>query len=47
MAADHNAPELDIRVRGFRMTVQRIPPGLVTLLVTCAGFGLTAWFTTR
>ncbi|MZF83511.1 hypothetical protein [Streptomyces sp. SID5643] len=41
------APALDIRIGGFRMTVQRMPVRLLTVLMTCGGSALTAWLTTR
>lgn len=45
--SDQEMPALDIRVGGFRLTMQRIPVRLLTALVTCGGSAFTAWFTTR
>jgi hypothetical protein len=42
-----SAPALDTRIGGFRMTFQRIPVRLLTVLMTCGGSAFTAWFTTR
>lgn len=47
MEPDHGSPVLDIRIGGFRMTVQRVPVRLLTALVTCGGSAFTAWITTR
>lgn len=47
MEIDGKAPALDIRIGGFRMTLERIPARLLTALVTCGGSAFTAWFTTR
>ncbi|GGV83600.1 hypothetical protein GCM10010228_59980 [Streptomyces massasporeus] len=41
------APALDIRIGGFRMTVQSMPVRLLTILMTCGGSAFTAWFTSR
>ncbi|MGA5204114.1 MULTISPECIES: hypothetical protein [Streptomyces] len=41
------APALDIRIGGFRMTVQRMPVRLLTVLMTCGGSAFTAWFASR
>uniref|UniRef100_UPI0031CDE4E4 hypothetical protein n=1 Tax=Streptomyces hawaiiensis TaxID=67305 RepID=UPI0031CDE4E4 len=41
------APALDIRVGGFRMTVQRMPVRLLTVLMTCGGSAFAAWFASR
>lgn len=45
-AADQ-APAADIRIGGFRVTVQRFPVRLLTVLATCGASALTAWFTSR
>lgn len=47
MEPEQNAPVLDVRVGGFRMTVQRVPVRLLTALITCAGSAITAWITAR
>lgn len=47
MEIERTAPALDIRIGGFRMTLQRVPVRLLTALITCAGSALTAWITTR
>ncbi|MFH8367612.1 hypothetical protein [Streptomyces sp. NPDC018031] len=47
MKADHSTPVLDIRVGGFRMTMQRVPVKLLTLLTAAACSGFTAWLTSR
>ncbi|MEV0440899.1 hypothetical protein AB0I84_36640 [Streptomyces spectabilis] len=47
MPVDQRAPDLELRVRGFRMTVQRVPVRLLTFLATCGASALTAWLTTR
>ena len=44
---DRCMPALDIRIGGFRMTVQRVPVRLLTFLATCSGSAFTAWMTTR
>jgi hypothetical protein len=40
-------PALDIRIGGFRMTMQRIPGKFLTLLSASACSGFTAWITSR
>jgi hypothetical protein len=47
METDRSTPVLDIRVGGFRMTVQRVPVKLLTLLTAGACSGFTAWVTSR
>ena len=47
METDRSTPALDIRIGGFRMTLQRVPVRLLTALVTCAASGFTAWITAR
>ncbi|WP_157877813.1 hypothetical protein [Streptomyces kanamyceticus] len=47
METDHKAPALDIRIGGFRMTLQRVPVKLLTLLAATACSGFTAWITGR
>ncbi|WP_157855860.1 hypothetical protein [Streptomyces aureocirculatus] len=47
MEVDHSIPALDIRIGGFRMTLQRIPLRFLAAVGTCAGSVLAAWFTTR
>jgi hypothetical protein len=47
MAANQNTPALDIRIGGFRMTLERIPVRLLTALVACGGSAFTAWITTQ
>ncbi|GGN68350.1 hypothetical protein GCM10011579_041770 [Streptomyces albiflavescens] len=47
MEPEQNAPVMDIRIGGFRMTVQRIPVKLLTLLTATACSGFTAWITGR
>ncbi|MGY0061337.1 hypothetical protein ACWY4P_33170 [Streptomyces sp. LZ34] len=44
---DRGMPALDIRVGGFRMTIQRVPVRLLMLLATCGGSAFTAWMTSR
>ncbi|MFB7462632.1 hypothetical protein [Streptomyces sp. NPDC056224] len=46
MAVDDGTPAVDIRVGGFRLTVQRVPVWLITALSTAAGTG-AAWWTSR
>lgn len=40
-------PALDIRIRGFRVTMQDIPVKFLTLLSASACSGFTAWITSR
>lgn len=40
-------PAVDVRIGGFRMTGQRVPVRLVTLLAAGADPALTAWWTTK
>ena len=47
MQSNHSAPVLDIRIGGFRMTLQQVPVRLLTALVTLGGSAFTAWLTTR
>lgn len=47
MESDRDTSALDVRIGGFRMTLQRVPVRLITALVTCGGSALTAWITTR
>ncbi|MGW7468977.1 hypothetical protein ACWGJT_31010 [Streptomyces xantholiticus] len=44
---DRSMPALDIRIGGFRMTIQRVPVRLLAFLATCGGSAFTAWMTTR
>lgn len=41
------APALEIRIGGFRMTVQHVPVRLLTVVMNCGVSAFTAWFTTR
>lgn len=43
----HERPQLEIRIGGLSLTVQRVPGWLVASLATATGSVLAAWFTAR
>ncbi|MVO84277.1 MULTISPECIES: hypothetical protein [Streptomyces] len=47
MEVDYTIPALDIRIGGFRMTLQRLPLRFLAAVGTFGGSALAAWFTTR
>jgi hypothetical protein len=47
METERNVPVLDIRIGGFRLTMQRFPVKLLTLVTATACSGFTAWIANR
>lgn len=47
MQPEPTRPALDIRIGGLRVTMQRVPVKLLTLLTATACSGFTAWITNR
>ncbi|MGA4839071.1 hypothetical protein [Streptomyces sp. G45] len=44
MVATHRtAPVVDIRIGGCRLTIQRVPVWLITLVTTATGTGVAWW----